>query len=103
MRCMNVYDELRKAGTKGEFDQMVINYCETLRAELTNMGFKFEEHPDKDILGGQVANPKEYRLIGVYGDLNTFRLKKSNRHYGRWIGEKDFADLINFKNQLPNV
>jgi hypothetical protein len=104
MRCMNVYDELRKAGTKGEFDQMVNDFCEALRAELTRMDFKFEEHPDENFRGGEKAiNDKECQLTGLYCDINALRLKKDDRRYGKWLREKDFADLIDFKNQLPNV
>ena len=103
MNCKGIYDELRKARTSGEFDRMVNYFCEVLRLELTNMGFRFEEHPDKGILGGQIANPMEYSIIGVYGDLNALRLHNKNRHYGNYLSEKNFSDLIKFKNQLPNI
>lgn len=99
---MNVYVELRKATTKSEFTKIVNVFCEVLRTELASMGFKFEEHPDKGILGGQKPKNEECQVIGVYCDLNALRLQKKDRQYGKWLSEKNFSDLINFRNQLPN-
>lgn len=103
MNCLNFYAELGTAGTKSEFDRMVNDFCETLRSELTEMGFKFDEHPDKDISGGQKAiNVKECQYAKVYCDFNAMRLNQSDRKYGKWLTDEYFEDLINFKNQLPN-
>ncbi|HPR58597.1 MAG TPA: hypothetical protein PK915_09535 [Bacteroidales bacterium] len=98
---MSINDELRKSGTKGEFDKKVYDFCKTLRATLTNMGFEFELHPDKDILGGQIASREEYKVIGVYADLNALRLNKMKRNYGKYLKPADYDALKNFRDQLP--
>lgn len=108
MNCLSInnelrkYDELRKSGTKGEFDKKVYGFCKTLRARLTNMGFEFELHPDKDILGGQLAFREQYKVIGVYADLNALRLNKKKRHYGKFLTQEHYDALRNFRDQLPN-
>lgn len=101
MEYLRFYDELRKSGTKGEFDKKVYGFCKTLRAMLTNMGFEFELHPDKDILGGQKASRKDYKVIGVNADLNALRLNKMERNYGKFLNPVDYKALKNFRDQLP--